>query len=387
MTFFANSLPRPFSRQQNRPARASFPAMLAAFALLASLPCRADTIVLKAAGNTQTRYDPVKIVNVTGGQIVFTFNSDRQISRDVQQVIEIQIDGNPAFNGAEDAFVAQHWQPAVDGYRRTLSSSPADWVRDWAAFRLLIAANAAGSFDDAAAAYAAVVRRYPAAAEPYKPAIPRDQRALTTAVGTVQKELESLAVEPDSQSAQVLLLQFLLEIQQARQDSKAAALVAQQLLKVRAGAPDVSANKALINGRIAAAGNDVQAGQYAAASKIIQDNSDQIIDPSQQAEAMFILASAQQGLVKANPAAKAQDWQDVALAYLRVVAHFKDQSDNPQIPQALYQAAAILDSIHDPAALPLYRQLIDTYPTTTWAASAKIAVARLAASAGPSTAP
>jgi len=356
-------------------------------AIFTASVARADTIILKSGAAAQTRYDPVKIVNVTGGQIVFTFNSDRQISRDVQQVIEIQLDGNPAFNGAEDAFVAQHWQPAVEGYRRTLSSSPAEWVRDWAAFRLLIAANAAGSFDDAAAAYAVVVSRYPAAAEPYKPQIPRDDRALATAVGTVENELDSVAAQPDSQAAQELLLQFLLEIQQARGDVKASANVAQRLLKVRSGAPDVAASKALVDGRINAAENFVAHAQYAEAQKMIQDNAAQIVDPVQQAQAMFVLSSAQQGLVKANPAAKTQDWQDVALDYLRVVAHFKDQTANPQIPQALYQAAAILDSIHDPAALPLYRQLIDAYPTTTWATSAKLAVARLAAADGPTTAP
>jgi tetratricopeptide (TPR) repeat protein len=378
----------PQGRGRAATARAAFAVIIvSSIALCTASAAWADVIILKAAGNTQTRYDPVKIVNVSGGQIVFTFNSDRQISRDVQQVVEIQLDGNAAFNGAEDAFVAQHWDPAVDGYRRTLSSSPAEWVRDWAAFRLLIAANAANRFDDAAAAYAAVVRRYPAAAAPYKPQIPRDDRALNTAANTVEQELAAVAAESDTEAAQEQLLQFLLEIQQARQDPKAAADVATRLLKLHSSAPDTIANKALIDGRIAAANNDVLRGQFAEAQKIIHDDAPKIVDPAQQAEALFVLASAQQGLVKTKPNPVVQDWQDVALAYLRVAAHGKDQTANPRIPQAIYQAAAILESIHDPAALPLYRQLIDTYPTSTWATSANLAVSRLAATTRASTAP
>jgi tetratricopeptide (TPR) repeat protein len=359
----------------------------AAAAICPAVSARADTIVLKGGPNGNTRYDPVKIINVAGGQIVFTFGSDRQISRDVQQIVEIQLDGNPAFNGAEDAFVAQHWDPAVDGYRRTLASSPAQWVRDWSAFRLLIAANAAGRFDDAAAAYAAVVRRYPAAASQYKPQLPRDDRALTAAVATVEKELEAVTAEPDSQPAQEQLLQFLLEIQQARHDPKAAADAETRLLDLKNNDSDSSAKKIFVKGRIDAADNSVLRGQFADAQKIIQDIETQVVDPVEQSQALFVLAEAQQGLAKANPATRTPDWQDVALAYLRVVAHFRDQTNNPLIPQSLYQAAAILDAVHDPAALPLYRQLIDAYPTTTWATSAKLAAARLSAAAGPTTAP
>jgi hypothetical protein len=91
-------------------------------------------------------------------------------------------------------------------------------------------------------------------------------------------------------------------------------------------------------------------------------------DPAAQAKALFYLAQAEAGLAAVR--SDSQAWQDVALAYMRVVAHFPA---SPLAPQALLQVAQIeKQQLNDPAAArAIYQQISNQYASDPAAATAK----------------
>jgi TolA-binding protein len=96
---------------------------------------------------------------------------------------------------------------------------------------------------------------------------------------------------------------------------------------------------------------------------------------------LFIIAQAKEGIAagKNDPAA----WRDAALAFMRLPANFKDQTDNPHVPEALLRTAAILERLNQPGdALGLYQQTVKDYKGSAVADEAQKAVDRLQAAAG-----
>jgi TolA-binding protein len=100
--------------------------------------------------------------------------------------------------------------------------------------------------------------------------------------------------------------------------------------------------------------------------------------PRDQAAAMFYLAEARAGLAaqKNDPAA----WQDAALAYMRVVAHFKDAAGSPYVARSLLRTAEIHERLNDPAAArSLYEQVVRQFPGDPDAGAAAAGVEKLKA--------
>jgi TolA-binding protein len=132
-------------------------------------------------------------------------------------------------------------------------------------------------------------------------------------------------------------------------------------------------------GAIAAPARDVKAKldaiaaalarkEYQPAMTEIHMNRPLFADAASQAQALFYLAQAEEGL--AAPKNDPQSWQDVALAYMRIVAHFPA---SPLAPQALLKVAHIeKQQLNDPAAArSLYEQIAAQYPNDPAAAAAK----------------
>ena len=112
------------------------------------------------------------------------------------------------------------------------------------------------------------------------------------------------------------------------------------------------------------------AHDYANAIAVINKSSAAFVDPDRQAKALYMLAEA-----KAATAATPEALEEAALAYMRVVAHFKTQ---PQAAEALYKTGTIEEKLSKTReAVLIYNQVINEYADSKAAEEAKAAVARL----------
>jgi len=118
---------------------------------------------------------------------------------------------------------------------------------------------------------------------------------------------------------------------------------------------------------------------YAKVQSDIKAAAPQLTDPKDQAQALLILADAQAGIARGNDAPAA--WQDAALAYMRVVAHFKDNpAIAPLVAKSMLRAGQIEEQLKDrDAARTLYEQLLAQYPSDPVAPDAKAGLDRLKA--------
>jgi len=215
----------------------------------------------------------------------------------------------------------------------------------------------------------------PAAAAGRKPAMPaKGSTYLDTAVAQVNAALATPRLHDAQSSA---LLAYLIELHVARQDDSAANAAAAKLDELLARDPaNPAAGAANARRKLQAAGKLVDSRQYSQAIAAIEADGAMFTEADQQAEAMFLLASSKLGLASSGDKPKLQD---AALAYMRVVAHFKDEPRRPRVAQALAHAAAICEQLGDrPAAVELYTDLaLQFADDEAVAASARQALERL----------
>jgi TolA-binding protein len=141
--------------------------------------------------------------------------------------------------------------------------------------------------------------------------------------------------------------------------------------------PDNSANAAMAKAAeadiaLTNATNSLASHDYAKVISNINDHSASFVDPDRQAKALYLLAEA-----KAATATTPEAWEEAALAYMRVVAHFKSQPNGPAA-DALYKTGTIEEKLNKPGEAKLiYNQVINEYKNSKAAEDAKAAVARL----------
>jgi TolA-binding protein len=128
-----------------------------------------------------------------------------------------------------------------------------------------------------------------------------------------------------------------------------------------------TASSAPAQAKLASAAAALQKKDFAGAINEINTNRALFADPQSQSQALFTLADAQAGAAAAKT--DTQSWQDAALAYMRVAAHFPD---SPLAPRALLQVAQIeQQKLNDAAAArSLYQQIVRQYPNDPAAAAA-----------------
>jgi TolA-binding protein len=177
------------------------------------------------------------------------------------------------------------------------------------------------------------------------------------------------------------LLRFQLDLYRAKKDEKGVADTMEKLLAIGgpSAANDPAAAATLAKLKLDQALVALDKKDYAKVQSDIRSAAPQLSDPKDQAQALLILADAQAGIARTGDSPAA--WQDAALAYMRVVAHFKDNPAPPlaiPVSQALLKTAQIEEKLKDPqAAQQLYQEVATTYPQTTAAAEARTALARL----------
>ncbi|HEX3358437.1 MAG TPA: tetratricopeptide repeat protein [Tepidisphaeraceae bacterium] len=331
---------------------------------------RADTLYISSTGGNPVVYSNVTIVRVAGGSVVYTTSPDGPpINMPVANVERMQIDGETALNAAETALAAKKWDDAVDAYNRVVQSTDKPWLKDWASMRLLAAGQKSSRFDATATAYIAMLLKDPAAAEKIKPQMPA---AGSTYLDSALSQANIALGNRDLSDRQKLaLLGFVLDLQKAKNNQAGVDEASRQIDGILAKDPNnPAAGQALARRNIVSAQQALDRKDFAKAISEIQSNRANFVDPIQQADALFIVAQAQEGLASVTKGQTAI--KDAGLAYMRVVADFKDTPNKPHVAMSLLRTGMIEEQLNEPqAAAKLYQQVIQEYPNDPAAGIAK----------------
>jgi len=296
---------------------------------------RADTLWLTTSTGSTIETGEATITRIEGDKLFF-MSVGNEASREIAQVARISLPDDPGFTAAEEAYAKGDWGAASDGYQTTLRTPTRPWMKDWSARRLSDAAVKAGRFDAAVSAYIALVQTRPELAMKSRPALPPGPSpALDSGAKQLEEALNGSGLGDAQRQA---LLMFLFDVQESRADAPAAGAVADRLL-----GEDIHSVEPRIVGRLklALATKELAQNDPAAAAKTIEQSKDIFVDPPQQTEALFLTAEAKYAQAKSSDSLK-----EAALAYMRVVAHGKDQP-TPRINQALLKTADILETLKD----------------------------------------
>jgi tetratricopeptide (TPR) repeat protein len=289
-------------------------------------------------------------------------------------VQRILVDGEAALNAAEDAYAAGNWSAAVDGYQRTVRATTKPWLKDWSTARLIDAANKSGRFDAAVTAYVAILLKDPAAAAALKPALPTERSTyLDTAVTDVTTALGTKGINDAQRQA---LLTFLMDLHRARKDKTAEEKVAEQLDELLVKDPNnPAAGQAIARRKLMSAARAIEAKDYRKALADIDAARDKFTEPPQQADALFYTAEAKYGLTDPK---NADALKDAALAYMRVVAHFKNEPGAPHVAESLVKVAQIHEQLGEAqTAANLYEQVASQFKDDPAAQIARQSLQRL----------
>jgi hypothetical protein len=358
-------------------------AMIALLGVAAEF-ARADTLAIRRAGEADsiapTVYTDVKIVDIKLGHIVFTTASGNKVIKELSSVVSMTIDDEPEFNQAQQDYAANHLDKAVDEFEVTIQKTDKPWLKAYCEPLFTDAANKSGRFDRAVEGYVYLVLNQPKLATPFRPTVPPPDSGF---LDSAAKSLSDAASTADLTSAQqAALLSLLLDVDKARKDTAGIDDVASRLGKV-AGDPGSStaniASVALADAKITEAANAVYQNDYNKAASIIKSNGGMFLTPVQQENALYILARAREGQAEAknDPAA----WQDAVIAYMRVVANFKDAAGATHVANSLIRAAHILDAHLNESgkALHIYQSVQTQYSKTPSADEAAKEITRLQA--------
>ncbi|MBC8109257.1 MAG: hypothetical protein H7Z14_21910 [Anaerolineae bacterium] len=325
----------------------------------------------------------LKILRIEGDKLVYEFHGNER-SIEIAKITRISADGETALNAAEDALALDKHEVAVDGFQRVAragSTTGKPWMSEWASRRLLVVAQKSGRFDAAVAAYIARVMSENPSAVP-RPHLPDERSSyLDTASADVNSALSNPKINDEQR---VALLSFLVDVQRARKDTRAADLVAQRLDEVLAkDLNNPQAGRAIARRRLQTAQSALDKKDFKQALSELEAGRAQFTDPTQQADALYMMAEARLGLAsstKQNPPSSndVAALQDAALAFMRVVAHFKDAPDRPRVAQSILRAGQICEMINDaPGATRAYTQLVQQYPDDPNTAAARQGLDRL----------
>jgi TolA-binding protein len=346
---------------------------------------RADAFwVQTAAGAKPQQVASVKITGIEDGRLKDRSASGNDGDRALETVARLQLDDDAQLNSAEQAFSTGNWDAATDGYLKSLRGTSKDWLKPWIADRLNQAATKANRFDAAVVGFIDSVLRDPARASDNRPGLPDAKSSyLNTAVTEINNALSNAQLAPAQKQ---VLLSFLLDIHRARNDQRATADTMNEIMKLgeasgakpgTPGAPNLGATGAqLARLKLDLASVALDGKQYQKAIDEITANKAVFVEPRDQSDALFYLAQAKHGLASASKDADAL--KDAAIAYMRVVAHFKDTQGKPHVADSLVNVARIEEELNAPAdAARLYNQVATQYTDSPAAATAREALSRL----------
>ena len=274
-----------------------------------------------------TPYQDVTITGVANGQITFVTLGGTTINKDMATVTNITLNDEPLFNEAQSDLQANRPERAVDKLQQTIDKTDKPWLKDYCQPILLAAANAAGRFDISSKTYIDLVVQGANVAEKDRPVVPANgSNYLDNAATSVAAVDTSSLPRPQVRK----ILSFLLEIDLARQDQTSIDAVKQRLVDAGANPSDPATAGALADAKLADARDALAKNQFDQAISLINSNRSSFTDPTRQSDALFIEAQAKGGL--AQNANDPNAWRDAAIAYMRVVADFKNAAVRGMLP-------------------------------------------------------
>lgn len=333
-------------------------------ALLVLAPAAMGDVIWAGTGEGRGLRQEVDIIGVEGDDLAFYINGNRGTAP-LERIQQIEIEGQTAFNEAEQAYSAGDWEKAVDGYTQTARRNPADWVRQRSAVRLIRAAQLAGRFDAAVVGFVQLTLLDPSSAVGEEPD-PRNAPGPVEIAAAV-REVEAATSGRLDARQEKLLLTFLLNLQTASGNDAAAGVTVQRLGALLGDdpgdEPEVFAQVVLGRARLALSKRDPLS-----ALGLIHANSALFTEPRQQSQALMLLARAAEMQARDDR----ERLLDAALAYMRVVAHFGKSATADDVPEALLKVAQIHEQLGErDAAIRLYRDLVSTWGDTPHAAEGR----------------
>lgn len=363
-----------------RPTVSSFlrrTALLASTLALSPLAARADSVVARDEAGKETEYGGLRILRVEKGVLWARrgVGAGTETAYDVGRVVRVAVDDEPALTSAEQSLASGNVNAALDDYLRASRGTSLAWVRAWCSGRIATYAGPAGRWDAAVNAYIDLVRSDPELADRFRPNVsdkaikPGQLDAIAARLDSVLAARTAALTTPQ----RVTVLKLALDVQRARNDSRAAARVLDQLASlggVSAGDPELL--RQAVSARLAEADAALAGRNPAEALRVLEANRALFTEPASQCRALLRIAEAKEAqLPSGTDEAALRARREVALAYLRVVAHFDGAAQpgtatGPQQPATLVpdvgaaklKAAALLRQLGEaPAARQLYTEV------------------------------
>ena len=180
----------------------------------------ADSIAVQS-GTGQFVLKDVKVNRIENDTVYFTSTtSETEDSKPLSSVIKFQVEEEPAFSAAEDAFAKGDWKTAADNYSKAISTTNQNWIKTHLSVRLMDAAAKSGNFQDSVKGFLAMADRDPALAAAHRPDLSDAKPAdFDAAINLVNGDVSSGNVKVDEQK---VLLPFLAELYTDKGDSKSA---------------------------------------------------------------------------------------------------------------------------------------------------------------------
>jgi TolA-binding protein len=337
---------------------------------LAPTAALADVIWVGESSRNPIMAGDVHIIDIRSNTLIYSIGSGEEATKPVDLVQQMSADGETDFNTAEQAYHDGKITAAAEGYQRTIRTTTKDWVRDRSSVRLLELATKLERFDLASTAYVALLVQEPATAAKNKPAVSEtDAPLLDSAVSDINRTLASAQMTDSQRGA---LLGYALEIYRAKNDSAGVNQTAGELMKLGLARPEDVAIVKLASARLALDSRD-----YQKAKADIEQNRQLFVQPSQQADALFVLAQAKDGITAAHN--DDESLKDLAIVYMRAVVAGRDAPGQPHVSEALFRIAGIEEQLKEPkTAMQLYHQIARDFGGQPIASRAKAASDRLA---------
>jgi len=338
--------------------------------MLALAAARADEVRL----STGISYGDVIVTGVADGKIKFR-TAATEPAKPLGKVTLIQITGRGRFNKAESLAAAGKLAQAIDIYDE-LADASAGWFKDLVKLRRLATLNSTGRIDRATREWLMLVVQadrapWALSLRPTKLAKPGAKQN-DEAIGLLKAALNKDPSESFANEARRLLL--------ALYQAQGLTVEAQKLASTMAGTSEednsfVAADH--LDAQLQAAQALLGQGQAQQALESIQSRLSEYL-PSQLSEALLLAGKARLALARsAAEDARAELAALAGLDLMRVVAYYPASTE---APEAMYLAGQVNEMFDPPnrnAADNAYRQVLQLYGDSEFAAKAAKALAAL----------
>jgi hypothetical protein len=318
---------------------------------------RADDVYVRSGKDVaELPFKNITVRQVKDGELYFMINT-RETHRPIGEISRLELNGETQFNAAEKAFSEAQvskdeaakkakYAEAVTGYTATIGSTNKPWLKDYAALRMQIAAPRSGRFDAALTAWKSMVEKDPAAAMKSKPSVegidPKSQYLSNGARDLLAAA--NAAAKPEVKKA---YLDLLADVQTAMGDTEGAIKTAEMKVAL-GGTPEEIAELG-----VRLAENDLTNKRYDAAAARLAKVDMNALPDSGRAAATYIGAQCKEAKMQAG--APADEWKDLAIEYMKVVAGYPT---SPNAGEALLKVAEIHEKLKEPeTALKIYQQV------------------------------